>query len=140
MLRTCILSECIHLQQQETDVAMGVAVSGSTECVMRWVDVFFLRWMELLLHLFAEQSLVIVISQHSMDYKENYQRAFLCFLLWKVCFLSIKVTGGMVSKGLTPDQLGAVVSLFIFSLKTSDLVVGSKTFQLLAGSSFLCAF
>ena len=51
---------------------MGVAVLGSTECVMRCVDMFFLRWMELLLHPFAEQSLVIVSSQHSMDYKENY--------------------------------------------------------------------
>ena len=30
-------------------------------------------------------------------------------------FLSIKVTGGMLSKGLTPNQLGAAVSLFIFS-------------------------
>ena len=53
-------------------MAMGVAVLGSTECVMRCVDMFFLRWTESLLHPFAEQSLVIVSSQHSMDYKENY--------------------------------------------------------------------
>lgn len=47
--------------------------------------------------------------------RKSAKDLFFVFSSENFAFLSIKVTGGMLSKGLTPNQLGAAVSLFIFS-------------------------
>lgn len=66
---------------------MGVVASGYIQGLGgRAVHLFFLRWVGVLLYPVAEQFLGVVSAQHSMGQEENDYRAFLYFLLWKVCY------------------------------------------------------
>lgn len=61
----------------------------------------FLRWKLVLLHTFAGHFLAVVFLQHRMHDEEHSREFFFFPSSAKVCFLTMKVTGGIVTKGLT---------------------------------------